>query len=457
MTSAPAMTAVVGGWYERASHSTAGGVSAGGKYHGALRRAPYLTHARGSRLWDVDGNEFIDYSGASGAALLGHGHPAVVAAVTRAFERGLVATYETPDNVELCERICEIIPAADAVRLVNTGTEATLAAVRLARAATGRSMVLRFDGHFHGFQDVLMMGGGGRTGPGRFAAPSTPDGPGIPQAHAALVVTAPFNDRAALDAALDAHGDDVACVILEPVSYNQGCIPADPDWLRHLRNETARRGAVLIFDEVLSGFRTGLGGAQEHYGVTPDLCTLGKALGGGWPIAALAGRRDLMDHLDPAGPVRLSGTYSGHLPAVRAALAALDVMAEPGFYPRLLTRCETFYAGLRALLDETGLPARLQAVGARFALYLGTSQPVRDHLGARQHRPELAERFCLEAWRQGLYFHLSTRRAVPMHYGVSAAHTGQDLHHTLEVLRQVFASVAAAAQPSTPRTAAGER
>src|SRR5262249_59172353 len=157
------------------------------------------------------------------------------------------------------------------------------------------------------------------------------------------------------------RGTEVASATRGRAPNSRGCTPADPDWLRHLRIETARRGIVLIFDEVLSGFRTGLGGAQEHYGVTPDLCTLGKALGGGWPIAALAGRRDLMDHLDPAGPVRLSGTYSGHLPAVRAALAAIDVMAEPGFYPRLLTRCETFYTGLRALLDEAGLPARLQA------------------------------------------------------------------------------------------------
>ncbi|MEA2254829.1 MAG: glutamate-semialdehyde -aminomutase, partial [Solirubrobacteraceae bacterium] len=397
-----------------------------------------------ARLWDVDGNEYLDYSSSNGASMLGHNHPRIAEAVREGLARGTMCTQETRWHVELCERICETIPSAEKVRLSNTGTEATMAALRIARAATGRERVLKFDGHFHGMHDYVLFN---CHTPAEAMADQEiapyPDSAGIPERQGDLLVNVPFNDVGALMAALDRHGDQLACVILEPISYNLGCVPADRDFLVRLREETRRRGIVLIFDEVLSGFRMGLGGAQEHLGVVPDLSTWAKALGAGWPIAAITGRAEVMDVLGPVGSVVVSGTYTGQLCSVMAALAALDVMSEPGFYERLNATADRLYCGLDALMAEHGVVGRVQGIGARFGLYFGVSDPVRDYRQATAFDAEVNNRFLKGCVERGLHFHDFGTKMAPMHYGTTAAHTDDDIDLTLQRLRPVFAGLGA--------------
>jgi glutamate-1-semialdehyde 2,1-aminomutase len=265
----------------------------------------------------------------------------------------------------------------------------------------------------------------------------------MPAALTDLVVAVPFNDRAALADALDRHGDDLAAVILEPVSYNLGCVPADPRWLAELRVETARRGILLLFDEILSGFRMGIAGAQDHYGITPDLTTLGKTLGGGWPISAIAGRADVLSVLAPGGGVPLSGTFTTHLSAVLAALAALDVMSAPGFYETLNGRADRFVHGLQACFDEAGVDARVQSLGARFGVYFGLDAPATDFESAARSDVQQGHAFAREALQRGLYFADFPGRKVPMHYGIGAAHSDADIDKSLEVMVDVARALAA--------------
>ncbi|MEA2394653.1 MAG: glutamate-semialdehyde -aminomutase [Solirubrobacteraceae bacterium] len=428
----------------RALRVMPGGVTAGGRFNPVIGRPYYFDHGDGARLWDVDGNEYLDYSSSNGASMLGHNHPRIAEAVREGLARGTMCTQETRSHVELCERICEVIPSAEKVRLSNTGTEATMAALRIARAATGRERVLKFDGHFHGMHDyVLFNCHTPETAMADQEIASYPDSAGIPERQGDLLVNVPFNDPGALVAALDRHADELACVILEPISYNLGCVPADRDFLVRLREETRRRGIVLIFDEVLSGFRMGLGGAQEYLGVEPDLSTWAKALGAGWPIAAITGTAEVMDVLGPVGSVVVSGTYTGQLCSVMAALAALDVMSEPGFYERLNATAQRLYAGLDALMAQHGVVGRVQGIGARFGLYFGVTEPVRDYRQATAFDPEVNNRFLKGCVERGLHFHDFGTKMAPMHYGTTAAHTDEDVDLTLDRLQAVFAGLRA--------------
>jgi glutamate-1-semialdehyde 2,1-aminomutase len=275
--------------------------------------------------------------------------------------------------------------------------------------------------------------------------PPYPDSAGIPSGQGDLLVNIPFNDPAALTSALDRHGDELACVILEPISYNLGCVPADRDFLALLREETAKRGIVLIFDEVLSGFRMGLGGAQEHLGVEPDLSTWAKALGAGWPIAAVTGSGEVMDVLGPVGGVVVSGTYTGQLCSVMAAIEALDIMSEPGFYDRLNSIADGFYRGLESLMADSGVTGRVQGIGARFGLYFGVTEPVRNYEEATAFDAEVNNRFLRGCVEHGLHFHDFGTKFAPMHYGTTSAHTDDDVDLTLERLADVFAALGAAA------------
>jgi glutamate-1-semialdehyde 2,1-aminomutase len=421
-----------------------GGVTAGGRFNPVIGRPYYFDRGDGARLWDVDGNEYLDYSSSNGASMLGHNHPRIAEAVREALARGTMCTQETREHVELCERICEVIGSAEKVRLSNTGTEATMAALRIARAATGRERVLKFDGHFHGMHDyVLFNCHTPETAMADEEIASFPDSAGIPERQGDLLVNVPFNDTNALVAALDRHGDELACVILEPISYNLGCVAADRDFLVRLREETRKRGIVLIFDEVLSGFRMGLGGAQEYLGVEPDLSTWAKALGAGWPIAAITGTAEVMDVLGPVGSVVVSGTYTGQLCSVMASLAALDVMSEPGFYERLNATAGRFYAGLEALMAQHGIVGRVQGIGARFGLYFGVSDPVRDYQQATGFDAEINNRFLKGCVESGLHFHDFGTKMAPMHYGTTAAHTDEDIDLTLQRVDAIFADLRA--------------
>lgn len=427
--------------YNRAVPHTVGGVLAAGRYNPLLRRPYYVARGDGCRLWDVDGNEYIDFSSGQGMNMLGHNHPRLKEAVEKALAMGTVGNHETQYHVELAEKLTEILPGAEKVRLANSGTEATMAALRIARAFTGREKILKFDGHFHGMHDYVFFNAHTPERPYEQIVPPFPDSDGIPAVLADLMITVPFNDKDALRAVIAKHGRELAAVIVEPVAYNLGAIPSDPAWLALLRELTREAGIVLIFDEVLSGFRTGVGGMAEYYGIEPDLATWAKAIAGGWPLAAITGRTDVMSVLNPLGHTVASGTYTGHLPAVLAALAAIEVMQEPDFYPSLLARGNAFYEGFNGLFKKHGLPGHLKGIGTRFGLYFGIDAPVTNYRQARTFDKELNQRFLRQTASHGLYFHDFGTKAAPMHYGITAAHSQADLDESLEKIDAIFAAM----------------
>jgi len=416
-----------------ASRFMVAGVSGSARMNAALGRPVYLTHGDGCRLYDVDGKSYLDYNCSHGASFLGHNHPAIRKAIQQALDMGVICAYETEHHSRVAETLCRLIPCAEQVRFANSGSEATFTALRVARAVTGRHKLLKFEGHFHGLHDAVVWNA---HGPARDAFPTYPYVPpqvesaGVPPQLADLVLVIPWNDPAALRQALREHGDELAAVICEPVNYNSGCILPAPGFLALLRAETAQRGICLIFDEVLSSFRMAPGGAQAYYGVTPDLCTLAKAVANGLPLAVVAGKREFMQVLSPLGPAAHSGTYSGHLFAVLAARAALQEIEQPGFYDRIFATADRLYGGLTALFETHGLPARVQGLGARFGIYFGLTHPVTAYQDAARIDGALAVRFIRACVARGVYFHNYGTMALG-HHGFSAAHTPADIDETL--------------------------
>lgn len=425
--------------FQAAQRHLIGGGGAGWRYHPLLGRPLYLTHGKGSRFWDVNGKEYIDFFTGSGANFLGHDHPAIHAAIRQALDVGVICNGETEYHSRLADLIAEAVPCAEKTRFANSGTEATLGAIRIARAVNGRPKILKFEGHFHGMHDYLWWNCA--TAPGEVRADGTiaplPDSDGMPAALADLIVVVPFNDPAAFETAVKAHRDELAAVIVEPISYNQGCIPADPAFLKHVRQLCTDLGIVLIFDEVLSGFRMCRGGAQEYYGVTPDLCTLAKALGGGVPIAAVCGTDAVMSVLNPAGRTVMSGTYTGHLTAVMGAIACQTEISKPGFYAHINGLADRLYRGITEALRVTRVPGIAQGIGARFGLYLGVTEAVANYREAIRSNRDMEIRFILGCVKRGLYLHDYSHRA-PMHHGFSSQHTTQDIDEALNVIEDAL-------------------
>ena len=421
--------------YEAAQKHLIGGAGAGGRYHPLLERPLYLARGKGSRFWDVDGKEYIDFFTGSGANFLGHAHPAIHAAIRQALDVGVICNGETEYHSRLAGLVAEAVPCAEKIRFANSGTEATLGALRIARGYAGKPMILKFEGHFHGMHDYLWYNCATALGDPREdgTVGPVPDSDGMPAALADLILVVPFNDVAAFERAVAAHKDELAAVILEPISYNQGCIPAHPEFLRQVRETCTRAGIVLIFDEVLSGFRMCRGGAQEYYGVTPDLCTLAKALGGGVPIAAVCGRTEVMSVLNPLGHTGMSGTYTGHLTAVMGALACQTELAKPGFYEHINALADRLYRGMREALRVTGVPGIVQGIGARFGLYLGVTEPVTSYRDATRSSREMEVKFLLGCLKRGLYLH-DYAHPTPMHHGFSSQHTIQDIDQALNIM-----------------------
>jgi len=428
--------------FESARQHLVGGAVAGGRYHPLLQRPLYLARGQGSRFWDVDGKEYIDFFTGSGATFLGHNHPAMRAAMEQALEIGLIANAETEYHAQLAQMISDAVPCAAKIRLQNSGTEATMGALRIVRAYSGKARVLKFEGHFHGMHDFLWFNCATTLGDQRQDGSVTPlrDSDGIPAALSDLILVVPFNDPAAFDRAIRAHRDELAAVILEPISYNQGCVPADPDFLRHVRQTCTETGIVLIFDEVLSGFRMCRGGAQEYYGVTPDLCTLAKALGGGVAISAICGRTEIMSVLNPIGHTVISGTYTGHLPAVLVALACQQEIARPGFYPHIQALADRLYSGISYLLHITGVPGIVQGIGARFGIYFGLTEPVTNYRQAVESDRNMEIRFLMACLEKGLYMHDYAHR-TPMHHGYSSQHSLEDLDEALNIIESALRSL----------------
>jgi glutamate-1-semialdehyde 2,1-aminomutase len=407
-----------------------GGVCATARANAAIGRPLYVTRGDGPYIYDLEGREYVDMCMSHGASLVGHNHPKIKAAVAQALELGIICSYETEYHSALAKRITELVPCAEMVRFAGSGTETVMHALRLARTATGRGKVIKFEGHFHGYSDALNFSVApplGEAGPSAAPIPY-PESSGIPSDVKDELVIVPFNAPAALEAAFAQHGGEVATLVLEPINYDSGCILPQPGFLELCRDLCDRHGVLLFFDEVLTAFRMAPGGAQEYLGIVPDLCVLGKAFGAGTPISAIAGKREVMLHLRPVGSSELSGTYLAHLTTVLAALAALEEYSQVGFYERLETLGQRFYAGFQDIIDRSGVPLRLQHVGPRFGLYFGITSEVTNYREAALKNRAMELTFIAACFHRGVYF------AVSPHHGFSAAHAEADLDRALEVI-----------------------
>jgi len=408
--------------FERAKRVIPGGVNSPVRAFGAVGGSPpFIAKGKGCRVWDVDGNEYVDYVGSWGPLILGHAHPDVLRAAEAAMSRGTSFGAPTEAEVELAELLCDALPSVDMVRTVSSGTEATMSALRLARGATGRSRILKFDGCYHGHADALLVGAGSGV-----ATLGIPGSPGVPEEFTQLTVQAPMNDLAAVKAAFDRWDGELACVIVEPVAGNMGCIPPLPGFLEGLRELCDRDGALLIFDEVMTGFRVAWGGAQNRFGVRPDLTCLGKVVGGGFPAAAYGGRRDLMEQVAPAGPIYQAGTLSGNPVAVAAGLATLRRLQQPGSYEQLEAAARTLSDGLARLARAAGVELTSVAVGGMFGFFFHPG-PVECFEHAKKASEVRFRAFFHAMLESGVYLAPSAYEAA----FVSLAHTPVDLEATL--------------------------
>ena len=419
--------------FERAKEIIPGGVNSPVRAFKAVGGDPlFIAKGSGSRLFDVDGNEYIDYVGSWGPLILGHCHPEVMEALAKVLETGTSYGAPTEREVELAELICEAFAAIEKVRLTNSGTESTMAALRLARGFTGRSMILKFEGCYHGHGDSLLVKAGSGV-----ATLGLPDSPGVPSELAKLTLTCPFNDLSSVESMFAQYGKQIAAVILEPVVGNMGCVPPRAGFLEGLRKVTSDHGALLIFDEVMTGFRVAYGGAQKRYDIRPDLTTLGKVIGGGLPVGAYGGKREIMDHVAPVGPVYQAGTLSGNPLAVTAGIATLKILKRPGTYESLEEKSRTLNERLLQAAQQAGIPATGNRVGSMFTLFF-SNQPVVDWPSAKTSNTEIFAAFFRGMLENGVYLAPSQFEAGFL----STAHTNADLEYTLTAARKAFARVA---------------
>lgn len=391
----------------------------------------FLESAKGAIVRDVDGNTFIDYVGSWGPMILGHAHPKVVAAIRAAALRGTSYGAPTPGEVGLARLIRKAFPSIESVRLTSSGTEAAMSAVRLARGFTGRDMIVKFEGGYHGHADSMLV----KAGSGVLTF-GQPDSPGVPADLARHTLTAPFNDPAAVRALFEKNRGKIAALLVEPVPGNMGVVPAAPGFLARLREITKKHGALLVFDEVISGFRVAFGGAQELFGVVPDLTILGKILGGGLPVGAFGGRKEIMDALSPVGPVYQAGTLSGNPLAVAAGIAALTELSRKGVYQELNEKADYLAHGLAKVFSDSGVPTWTNRVGSMMTTFFQKG-PVTDYASAKRS----------DTKRYAKYFHGLLERGVyiaPSQFEagfVSLAHTKRDLDRTIAAARAVLATL----------------
>jgi glutamate-1-semialdehyde 2,1-aminomutase len=385
---------------------------------------PYIVRGKGSRIWDVDGNEYIDYVGSWGPLILGHAHPAVVEAVEKANRNGASFGACTPAEAELAEEVLQAFPSMAKVRFVSSGTEATMSAIRVARAFTRRKYVVKFEGCYHGHADSLLVKAGSGV-----ATLGIPGSAGVLEEQAQFTLALPFNDPAAIEQAFAKFKDQIACVIVEPVVGNMGCVPPRPGYLQFLRDSTAKNGAVLIFDEVMTGFRLAYGGAQELYKIKPDMTTLGKIIGGGLPVGAYGGRAEIMEMVAPLGPVYQAGTLSGNPLAMAAGLATLrELKAHPEIYRQLEQRAATLAQGVVDAAGKKGIPLCGQRVGSMLTWFFQPG-PVADWEAAAKSDTQAFARFHRGMLERGVYLPPSQYEAL----FVSAAHSEEDIQKTIQV------------------------
>lgn len=415
--------------FARATQVIPGGVNSPVRAFRAVGGDPlFVARGQGSKIYDIDGHAYIDYMLSWGPLIAGHAHPQVVEAIGRQAALGTSFGAPTEIETELAEMVLSLYPSLDMVRMVNSGTEATMSALRLARGFTGRSRIVKFAGCYHGHPDSLLI----RAGSG-VATFSLPDSPGVPAQVAELTLTANYNDLDSVQAVFRTYGDDIAAVIVEPVAGNMGMVLPQAGFLEGLRAITQEYGALLILDEVMTGFRVSLGGAQGHYGIVPDLTTLGKVIGGGLPVGAYGGRRDIMERIAPIGPVYQAGTLSGNPLAMAAGLATIRLLQQPGVYERLAHLTTTLTQGFRAAADSVGIPVQTAVAGAMMGMFFAKS-PVTNYETAKLADTQLYARYFHAMLQQGVYLAPSQLEAG----FVSLAHSDDDVERTLAAMRHAL-------------------
>ena len=419
--------------FEQAQKTIPGGVNSPVRAFNGVGGTPlFIDHAQGAYLIDADGRPYIDYVGSWGPMIVGHANTEVVEAVKNAADKGLSFGAPTQLEVEMANRVCHILPSMDKIRMVSSGTEATMSAIRLARGFTGRDKIVKFEGCYHGHGDSLLV----KAGSGALTL-GVPNSPGVPAALAELTITLEYNNADAVKQAFADIGDQVACIIVEPVAGNMNCIPPAPGFLETLRSVCDTHGSVLIFDEVMTGFRVALGGAQSVYNITPDLTTLGKVIGGGMPVGAFGGRADIMDQLAPIGPVYQAGTLSGNPIAMSAGLKNLEIISRPGFYEALSKTTTTLLDGLKSRAQAAGIPFTTTQVGGMFGLFFTDAEQVTS----------FQQVMACDAERFKQFFHGMLDRGVNLAPSafeagfVSSAHGGAEIEQTLEAAAATFATL----------------
>ncbi len=408
------------------------GLSSSGRWNRNFQRAVYFKKGEGAYIHDMDDNKLIDMSLSHGASLLGHNNKAVNDAIAQALEMGILCSYETEYQTMLAEEICSIIPSAEVCRFACSGTEAVMHAIRLARAVSGKSIVLKFEGHYHGLCDYVQYSWSPKADlMGSYENPESVElSTGIPAALRDLIKIIPFNNPDILKKTIEDMKDSIAAVILEPINYNQGCIVPEKGFLNLLRELTSKNDILLIFDEVLSAFRTGPDCAQGYYGVTPDISVIGKSLGGGTPITAIAGKRNILEHFQPTGSCTHTGTYNGHLISTMAALATINEVKKLYFYDHIYTLADKFYSGLDEIFSASRLNIKAQGLGARFGFYFDVQKDVvkeyRDRIGENE---KMALKFYQLLYEKGIYFH-------GLHNGFSIKHSLHDIEQVLDCIEK---------------------
>ncbi|GAB1671533.1 glutamate-1-semialdehyde 2,1-aminomutase [Mannheimia haemolytica] len=419
--------------FEQAQKVIPGGVNSPVRAFKGVGSTPvFIEKAEGAYITDSDGKQYIDYVGSWGPMVLGHNHPAIIDAVLKAVPKGLSFGAPTAAEITLAELVCKLVPSIEMVRMVSSGTEATMSAIRLARGYTNRDKIIKFEGCYHGHSDSLLV----KAGSGALTL-GQPSGPGVPADFAKHTLTCTYNDLDSVKAAFEQYPNEIACLIVEPVAGNMNCIPPQEGFLQGLRDLCTQYGAVFIIDEVMTGFRVALGGAQSYYGVTPDLTTLGKIIGGGMPVGAFGGKKEIMEYIAPTGPVYQAGTLSGNPIAMAAGLACLTELSKAGNETILAEKTKTLAEGFKALADKHNVPLTVQYVGGMFGLFFTEQKAVNNFQEVMKCDAAKFNRFFHLMLEQGVYLAPSAFEAGFM----SLAHSDEDIARTLEAADKAFAQL----------------
>jgi glutamate-1-semialdehyde 2,1-aminomutase len=419
--------------FQRAQLTIPGGVNSPVRAFKSVGGTPvFMERADGAYLYDVDGKRYIDYIGSWGPMLLGHNHPAIRDAVIQAAANGLSFGAPCPAEIYMAEKVTQLVPSMEMVRMVSSGTEATMSAIRLARGYTGRDTILKFEGCYHGHADSLLV----KAGSGALTL-GVPNSPGVPADFAKYTLTAEFNNLAQVEQIFAEKGADIACIIVEPIAGNMNCIPPEPGFLQGLRRICDQYHSVLIFDEVMTGFRVALGGAQAVYQVSPDLTTLGKIIGGGMPVGAFGGKRAIMEHIAPLGPVYQAGTLSGNPIAMAAGLAALTEISKPNVFEKLTAKTSQLITGLSGAAKQHGVPMTFNQVGGMFGFFFSNETRVSNYQQATQCDTAAFKHFFHLMLQQGIYLAPSAYEAG----FISLAHSDADLKATIDAAAKSFAAL----------------